>query len=49
MRSLARGERLDTMRGADKLRHDSEATEHEHHVEHARSDTPEVKQGGDRP
>ena len=37
-RSVAGGERLDAMRGADELRHDGEAAQHEHHVEHARSE-----------
>jgi hypothetical protein len=42
-RSVAGGERLDAMRGADELRHDSEAAEHKHHVEHACADAAENK------
>src|SRR5690242_3219072 len=48
-RSVARGERFDAMRGADELRHDGEAAQHEHDVEHARTEAAEIEQGGDRP
>src|SRR5262249_17440778 len=49
MSSTGRAERLDVVCGADELRHDDKATEHEHHVEDPRAETAEVEQGGDGP
>src|SRR5262249_2041760 len=49
MSSTARAERLDAVCGADELRHDDKATEHEHHVEDPRAEAAEVEQGGDGP
>src|SRR5262249_2719581 len=49
MSSTARAEGLDAVCGADELRHEDKATEHEHHVEDPRAEAAEVEQGGDGP